>query len=406
MPSPIHYLPRLIAFCAIVWLGATSAAAQSSLSEFHKILRERAAFNESDFAALGQQQTAVHLLPATDKREVAVCGLVKLRVPVDEFLRSFLESMTQKNNAAILEIGRFSQTPTIADLQQLTIEDRDIDDLKDCVVGDCKLKLSAQMIERLRHEVDWQAPDYRHQATQLLKRMLAEYVRDYLARGDSALIEYHDKIDAVRLAEEHQQLMAAPGYVNAVLPVQPSLKGSSKPLMLLVEDAIVWSKIKFGLKPVIAFNHITVYRREQGSGPEILITSKQIYANHYFDSSLALTAFVTIPAAGPEAYLVYENRSRTDGLNGMFSKMKREIVEDKAVASLKSVLESSKASLNARGLSKTESSSTSEAARSWGRWRISRVQLFFLIFLITALIALLALRNYSWKGGLSGAAPR
>ena len=33
--------------------------------------------------------------------------------------------------------------------------------------------------------------------------------------------------------------------------------------------------------------HITIYRREQKSGPQILIASKQIYANHYFDSSLS-----------------------------------------------------------------------------------------------------------------------
>lgn len=405
MRSPIYYLPRLIFFCAIIWLGATSVAAQSSLSEFHKILREKAAFNESDFAALEQQQTVVHLLPATDKREVAVCGLVKLQVPADVFLQSFLESMTQKSNAAILEIGRFSEAPTIADLQSLTIEDRDIEDLKECVIGNCKTKLSALMIERLQQEIDWEAPDYRHQAAQLLKRMLADYVRDYLARGDSALIEYNDKTDEVRLADEHQLLMAAPGYINTILTeFRQSHKDSTQPPMSLVDDAIVWSKIKFGFKPVIAVNHITVYRREQRSGPQILIMSKQIYANHYFDSSLALTAFVNIPGAGPEAYLVYENRSRTDGLSGMFSKLKRGIVEDKAVASLKTVLENSKASLNARLLTKTESASINDAERR--RWRIGRVQLFALLFLITAFVALLALRNYGWRGGLSGEAHR
>lgn len=401
MRSPIYYLPRFVALCAIVCLGTATVGAQNSLSEFHKILREKSAFNESDVAALEQQQTVVRLLPATDKREVAVCGLVKLQVPARLFLQSFLESMTQKSNAAILEIGRFSDAPTIADLELLTIDDRDIEDLKECVIGNCKTKLSALMIERLQKEIDWEAPDYRHQVAQLLKRMLADYVRDYLAFGDSALIEYNDKTDVVRLADEHEFLMTAPGYVNTVLTQsrQPH-KDLTNPPMSLVEDAIVWSKIKFGLKPVIAVNHITVYRREQGSGPQILITSKQIYANHYFDSSLALTAFVNIPGAEPESYLVYENRSRTDGLSGMFGRMKRGLVEDKAVASLKTLLENSKASLNTRLLTKTEAGSTSNAEQSW-RWRISRVQLFVLLTLITAFVALLALRNYDWRGGLS-----
>ena len=54
------------------------------------------------------------------------------------FLESFRESMTKKNDAAILEIGRFSDTPTHADLQTLTFEERDIEDLKRCVVGEEK----------------------------------------------------------------------------------------------------------------------------------------------------------------------------------------------------------------------------------------------------------------------------
>ena len=329
---------------------------RNPFQSFIKVLLEKAAFDETDFAALRQGQTVVRLLPATDKREVAVCGLVSLGVTADMFLESFRESMTKKNDAAILEIGRFSDTPTHADLQTLTFEERDIEDLKRCVVGDCKLKLSRQMIERLHTEVNWQASDYRIQATQLLKRMLSEYVSDYLARGEAALIEYSDKSTAIRLADEQRDLLAASNYIGNELPnLRPQLKRLAQSDMLLVENAIVWSKIKFGLKPVIAFNHIRIYKRERGSGPQILIAAKQIYANHYFDSSLALTAFLNFPGANPAAYLIYENRSRADGLQGAFGKIKRGIVEGKAVAGLKTILESSRANLNARALNAAES---------------------------------------------------
>ena len=167
-------------------------------------------------AALQQGQTVVKLLPVKDKREVAVSGLVNVQVPAEVFLQSFRESMSRKSNPAILEIGSFSSQPTLDDLKGLTIENRDIEDLKKCVVGDCQLKLSATMIERFHKEVDWEAPDYRNQATQLLKVMLLDYVRDYLARGDVALIEYHDKANEVRLAEEQHALIAASGYINKV----------------------------------------------------------------------------------------------------------------------------------------------------------------------------------------------
>jgi hypothetical protein len=127
-------------------------------------------------------------LPVQDKKEVAVSGIVGLHLPAQVFLESFRENMATKSNPAILEIGRFSNQPTLDDLKDLTFETGDIEDLKRCVVGDCQLKLSASMIERFRKEMNWDAPDYRIKATQLLKPMLLDYVRDYLGRGDVAQI--------------------------------------------------------------------------------------------------------------------------------------------------------------------------------------------------------------------------
>jgi hypothetical protein len=405
MRSRINSSVGFIAFCAIVWLFTNTAWAQNSISEFHKILREKAAFNEIDFAALEQGQTVVHLLSATDKKEVAVGGFIGLSVPAETFLQSYRESMTQKNNPAILEIGRFSDLPTMADLQTLTIEDRDLEDLKECAVGNCKIKLSAAMIERLHKEIDWAAPDYRIQATQLLKQMLLDYVRDYLQRGDAALINYHDKSDEVRLADEQHALTAAPGYLNNLLSeFRQHLKETTKHQISLVENAIVWSKIKFGLKPVIALNHIMIYKRAQESGPQIIAASKQIYANHYFDSSLALTAFVNVPGASPGSYLFYENRSRADGLDGPFSGIKRGIVEDRAVSGLKTILESSKANFEARTFSRTESATVSEKVGTGRRWRVGRTQVFLGLMVVTAFVALFALGNYGWKASLSGGA--
>jgi hypothetical protein len=401
-PSSHCCLLVLITVCAIVCLGSNAGLAQRSVPEFHKILREKEAFDETDLAALEQGENVVRLLPVMDKREVAVCGLMSLQVPAEVFLQSFKENMAQKSNPAILEIGTFSGTPTLDDLRALTIENGDIEDLKECVVGDCQLKLSAMMIERLHKEVDWEAPDYRIQATLLLKLMLLDYVRDYLARGDVALIEYNDKPKIVRLAEEQRALKASSSYIYDVFnKLSQYVKGSPRLKAANVENAIVWSKVKFGLKPVVAINHITIYKNDKEAGPQILIASKQIYANHYFDSSLALTAFLHIADANPASYLFYENRSRADALEGAFGKLKRRIVEDRAVSGLKAILESSKANLSARGLSRTESESAPIQERSWRRWKVFGVHLFLWLFLIT-FVALVALGNYGWKSAFSG----
>jgi len=243
----------------LVCLGAGSALAQASMAEFQQALREKAAFDERDLSALQLNQPVVRLVPATDKREVAVTGIVNTNASAEEFLRSYRDSMMRKNNNAILEIGRFGQSPAVADLDGLTLEPGDIDDLKECVVGDCQIKLSAPMIERFRKEIDWAAPDYQLRVTNLFKQMLVAYIKDYRARGEAGLIEYNDKPNSINLAAEHRALTSAAGYINSFL-------ADTKSGLQLVEETLVWSKIKFGLKPVISVNHISIYKRNSAAG--------------------------------------------------------------------------------------------------------------------------------------------
>ena len=372
-------LTRIFLWVLLMCSTAIPGMAQVSLTDFHKLMREKAAFDATDLAALELNQPVVRLSPSSDKREVAVAGIVNVRATAEEFLKSYRESMTQKSNAAILEVGSFSREPALADVQNLTLEPADIEDLRECTAGDCQVKLSASMIERFRKEIDWQAPDYASNVTTLFKQILLDYVRDYRRRGDAALIAYNDKRNEVSLAQEQRMLASASGYVNGVL-AQPGLE--------LVEDAIVWSKIKFGLKPVVAVNHITIYRRDRDVGPQVLVASKQIYASHYFNASHALTAFVTVPSA---AFLVYENRSIADGLEGPFSKIKRNVVEKKAVEGLRAILEHSKSSLEGQAVAATAAEFSSHQSHGWGQRLFGGVRPLLWLLVLSALIALLAL---------------
>jgi len=366
----------------LVCFVATTGLAQTSITEFQKVLAEKASFQETDFAALQANQPVVRLAPVSNKREIAVAGLVNIRAGADEFLRSYRDSMLRKSNGAILEIGSFGSQPTLADLESLTLETGDIEDLKDCVIGDCEVKLSAAMIDRFRREIDWNAPDYALKVTSLFKQMLSEYVSDYRTRGEAALIQYNDKRDEIDLAAEQRALSGASGYTNSLL-------ADSNAGLQLIEDAIVWSKIKFGLKPVIAVNHIKIYKRDREVGPQVLIASKQIYASHYFNASLALTAFVTVPGATQGAYLVSENRSRADGLEGPFGKIKRGVVEKKALEGLKAILEHSQMTLEGSTLGATTAELSSH--HSWGQRLFGGVRPLLWLLVFSALIALLVL---------------
>lgn len=377
-------LTRIFLCTLLVCSSANISLGQTSIAEFQKLLREKAAFDEADLAALQTNQPVVRLSPVADKREVAVSGVVNVRAGAEDFLKSYREGMTRKNNAAILEIGSFGKEPALADLQSLTIEPADMEDLRECAIGDCQVKLSATMIDRFRKEIDWESSDQQVAATNLFKQMLLDYVRDYRARGDAALIEYNDKRNVVSLADEHRALASASGYITGVL-------ADPKSGLRLVEDAIVWSKIKFGLKPVFAINHIRIYKRDREVGPQVLVESKQIYANHYFNASHALTAFVNVPGASQLAYLVYENRSIADGLEGPFSKIKRGVVEKKAVEGLRAILDQSRSSLEGNDLTAATAAFSSHQSYGWGHRLFGGIRPLLWLLSLSALIALLAL---------------
>lgn len=304
-------------------------------------LTARAAFAEDDFSSLEQGEAVVKLLSVGDRREVAVCGVIKLLAPAELGLKSLQQTLSQVNRKSIGLAGRFGTPPSLADVELMTLDKRDLLDLKQCTVGDCKLNLSTGMIERFRREVNWNSPEHATKANQLLRQMLVEYVQQYLERGDSALIEYSDETPSVRLADEYQSLLAELLYVNEADPdFAAYLKSFPAESLPNAENTLSWAKIKFGLKPVIIVTHVATHTSHTNDMTRILVLSKQIYADHYFDASLSLTAIVSKQTvAGPESYLLYANHSRAAALAGSFSKLKHKLVESEAVDNLENLLQ-------------------------------------------------------------------
>lgn len=332
---------------ALVVLVGTLCGAQGSLDEFQKVLRDEASFTSDDLTALEAGRAVAKLLPSNDKRELAVSGVVRIHAPADQCFVAFRKGLTSKSNQAIQQIGAFSDPPRIEDLEGLTLDGREIDDIRKCAARDCRLKMSAELIARFHAEVDWASPDYQRQATQLFRQMLLEYVRDYLARGDAALMEYDDKNRIVRLSDEQHSLLEADVYANYAAPEFVNyLKSFPRKGAPAVENLIYWSKVKFGFKPVVTVTHAAVYRRGE-SAPQVLVALEQIYANHYFDSSLGLVAFLNFPSPAVKdySYMLYTNRSRVDAFNGIFGELKRSVIENSAVNELRSFLDDRRARL-------------------------------------------------------------
>ena len=98
--------------------------------------------------------------------------------------------------------------------------------------------------------------------------------------------------------------------------------------------------------------------------------------------------------ASPAAYLVYENRSRADGLEGPFGKFKRGVVEKKAVEGLRTILEHSRTSFDGQALAATTQFSSHQSI-GWGQRLFGGIRPLLWLLVLSALIALLVLGRNS-----------
>lgn len=319
----------IVHFGLIAWVFAAAVLlAQMPPSEPQTFLRKQLAFTTSELAVLEKGQIIVKLPKTPETREVAAFAIMRLDVPTDFFIDRVHDIVNFKKSDNVLQIGKFSNPPQLEDLAGLTLDPAEIEAIRGCGVNRCGLRMPAQSIERFRKEVNWSLPGYRERTTVLAREVLLEYVQAYLREGNAALGEYNDKSYTVRRAGELQSLLQPAPYMYEYAPeFQKYLQEFPDSRPAHAEDFVYWSKEKFGLKPVVSLTHITIYKRRRPSGTDVLIASKGIYANHYFDASLGLTAFIENQSPEPSrSYLIYINRSRADALRGLFAGLKRSLI--------------------------------------------------------------------------------
>ena len=399
MTGRARILQSLLIFAALAWAGSVTCAAQTSAGEFRNILLEQAAFTAEELSALERGGVVVKTLPTSSKREVAFCGVVRLQGAPATSLAAFRESLTQ-SNGHVMPGGRIGSPPAPEEFKALMLDKRDVEDMKRCAAGDCDLKMSAAMIERLHGEVNWAASDYRDSADSFFRLMLFDYVRDYLGRGDAALVE-SDGRAVVSQGDKQRASFGTLPYVNDSAPEFTAyLQGFPRVELPGVENSIYWSKIKVGLKPVILLTHTASYTRLHDGAPQILVATKQLYATRYFDSSLSLTLLTSVASTDgtpPATYLLYANRSRAEALGGLFGGLKRRLVEEAALEGLRDVLLQTRVNAGPRPATHQGAGMRADheggGAQRWTDWLSQMVGYFFLALSFVASFLWLWLRK-------------
>jgi hypothetical protein len=284
-----------------------------------------------------------------DPHELAAYGATRLTLSKEAFFARYRDVVDFKRHEAVRQIGRFGTPPSLEDVLGLTFEPGTLEDLRACRPGDCKVKLPAATIARLRSDVRWTTPHWRDDCQLLLRQELVRGVHAYATTGEAALPEYADRKTPSRLADQFRAIIEHSSYLERLAPELARYLVEFPHDPLPVTDSFVyWSKEAFGLKPVVSATHVVVYRAAQHPGV-MIGASKQLYATHYLEASLGLTIAVDAEPIGgrPSIYLLYVNRSRVDALRGAFGGMRRKIARGKADDGVRETLKGLKTRLEA-----------------------------------------------------------
>ena len=343
MINPIHGVAGTDAALVVALLLVASAplgtfqnASTRLPSRLDSYVKNAVKLTAEERTQLAAGQPVTKLLDADESKEVAVFGAVWIDAPIRRYADAVKDIENFERGGGFKVTKRVSSPPRLDDFAQLQLPADDVADLRTCRVGDCQVKLGEDGLNRFRSQVDWNAPDANASANRLMRQLAFEYVTRYLEGGNDSLAVYRDNSRPTFVAQEFRSMVdAMPELTTYVPDVRKYLLEYPKVGLPDATSFVYWQETEFGLKPTIRISHVTV--RE---GPDdAVVTSKMLYATHYFWTGLELRVLVSDPPRGSGFWFVTVNRSRSDGLSGstgMFVRRRvRSEVQQGAVAGLR-----------------------------------------------------------------------
>lgn len=329
---------------SLLLAGLTSGLApEPAANQAHALLRATAAFTNSELARLDRGEPIAKVLD-TDRREVAVVGAVRIAGPRAKLFERYRSDSSVKTSDVVIEAGRFGVPPVPDDLRDLHFEDYDLDTIRTCRPGDCGVRLSTRDLERFAQDVDWSAPNWKQQAGDLWRKLLAANASAYLANG--TLGDYRNKPTPLDVADEFTVLFRSFADFEKLSPeFVAHVKQFPSARLVGTEDWLYWSKDDIN-RPVTRVTHLSLYPAPAGIHRPGFIAAKQIYAAHYFDAGLGLTCAFDDGAAG--FYMVSMNRVRTRSLTSITRTLVRSIVQRRSRDSMEGILRSMKDAIEKR----------------------------------------------------------
>jgi len=331
---------------AILTLAMVATPALSQ-KQPHGFLKEIGGFTDAALTKL-DGGSVISTTLKTENNELALMGAVRVRGTIQEFLAIYRDIETFEATLGIAKT--LSDPPKMSDLEGLEFEKSDIKALEHCKVGDCDLKVGEEMLNQLKSDIDWNAPDAHDTVVRFLYENILAYVNAYAEGGNATLAVYRNKKKPQYVAKEFEALLEQSPYVLQYRPeLHKYLLEYPKATLDGASDFLYWDVINFGPKPTLRVNHVTIYPTEEGPNGATIITSKQLYYSRYFDTGFELYTLVPDEARPDNGfYLLTLNRYRTDLGGGLTGKVMRRGAEAGTKGAMKDTIEAAQAAVQKR----------------------------------------------------------
>jgi hypothetical protein len=279
---------------------------------------------------LAQRGVVVRGLPANDE-QIGIIAVCAVAISPDAFVAR-LRAPGGLNGAESVG-GRFDDPPVLENLAQLSLDEGDLDRLRRCRPGDCRLNLADHEISAVQQAFATTLGGASGEVNRVFRRAVLDRVRRYKSGGLQTLPEYHDRSEPVRPAVIFSEIIRQTPYLKTHVPrVAAYLEGFPVVEAAGAESSLRWSRVMMNQKAVVMVSHLNIFQPEPGPRvPTVLLAAKQVYASRYMNGELSLTMLFA-GAAGPSTYLVHVHRSQLDELKGTLSGLKRAVIERRVKA--------------------------------------------------------------------------
>lgn len=169
----------------------TAVGAQSAGFAIDRYLRDSIKLDAGQITDIGRRHAVSKILPTESSRDVTVFGIISVRTTRD----TYVAHLDDTGRIVALRSARFgiiSDPIAAADVGNISVDEGEYRDLRDCKVDDCNFKLPESTMRQFAQQVHWNSSTAKVEVDSLVRVDVRRFVSNYRTAGNAAMVRYDD----------------------------------------------------------------------------------------------------------------------------------------------------------------------------------------------------------------------